>query len=177
MALVKSNFIKFIKDNPEGFTISIDGTLTPNKGFAVAPLKSTEYRIDAETINMDDIDVMMEEDHTNVIEITDKITLVMSYPTLASMGIIDNLEVPETDRIFQLIKSCIMEVHTGEDVINAVDVTEEELSEFIDSMTSDQLEKVSEFFATMPKVATMVKVKKGRKTHEVELSGLQSFFG
>lgn len=131
----------------------------------------------ATTINMDDIDVMMEEDHTNVIKITDKVTIVMSYPTLASMGIIDNLEVPETDRIFQLIKSCIMEVHTGEDVVNAVDVTEKELTEFIDSMTSDQLEKVSEFFATMPKVATMVKVKKGRKTHEVELSGLQSFFG
>ena len=57
MALVKSNFVQHIKNNPEGFTISIDGTLTPNKGFAVAPLKNTEYRIDAETINMDDIDI------------------------------------------------------------------------------------------------------------------------
>ena len=57
MALVKSNFVQYIKNNPEGFTISIDGTLTPNKGFAVAPLKNTEYRIDAETINMDDIDI------------------------------------------------------------------------------------------------------------------------
>lgn len=57
MSLVKSNFIKFIKDNPEGFTISIDGTLTPNKGFVVAPLKNTEHKINADTISMDDIDI------------------------------------------------------------------------------------------------------------------------
>ena len=57
IALIKSNFVKHIKNNPEGFTISIDGTVTPNKGFAVAPLKSTEYRVEADTINMDDIDI------------------------------------------------------------------------------------------------------------------------
>ncbi|MBW2985698.1 hypothetical protein KY313_03540, partial [Candidatus Woesearchaeota archaeon] len=57
MSLVKSNFVKFIKENPEGFTISIDGKITPNKGFVVAPIKNTEYRVSADTINMDDIDI------------------------------------------------------------------------------------------------------------------------
>ena len=57
MALVKSNFVQYIKNNPEGFTISIDGTLTPNKGFVVAPLKNTEHKINADTISMDDIDI------------------------------------------------------------------------------------------------------------------------
>ena len=56
MSLVKSNFVKFIKENPEGFTISIDGKITPNKGFVVAPIKNTEHKISADTISMDDID-------------------------------------------------------------------------------------------------------------------------
>ena len=129
------------------------------------------------TIQLDDVDVMMAENHSNEIELTDDIKIVMAYPTLASMELMENEEIGETERIFQMIKSCVYEIHSGEEVHNKIDVSDEELTEFIDSMTTDQLEKLSEFFATMPKVATIVKVKKGRKTHEVELSGLQSFFG
>ena len=129
------------------------------------------------TIQLDDVDVMMAENHSNEIELTDDIKIVMAYPTLASMELMENDEIGETERIFQMIKSCVYEIHSGEEVHNKIDVSDEELTEFIDSMTTDQLEKLSEFFATMPKVATIVKVKKGRKTHEVELSGLQSFFG
>ena len=120
---------------------------------------------------------MMAENHSNEIELTDDIKIVMAYPTLASMELMENDEIGETERIFQMIKSCVYEIHSGEEFHNKIDVSDEELTEFIDSMTTDQLEKLSEFFATMPKVATIVKVKKGRKTHEVELSGLQSFFG
>ena len=54
-----------------------------------------------------------------------------------------------------MIKRCIFEVHDGETVHNKVDMSESDLTEFIESLTSEQFENLSEFFDTMPKVATL----------------------
>ena len=58
-------------------------------------------------------------------------------------------------------------------------MTDKELDEFIESMSSEQFEKVSEFFETMPKLQHVVEVKnpKTKKKGEDLISGLQSFFG
>jgi hypothetical protein len=57
-------------------------------------------------------------------------------------------------------------------------MSDKELTEFFDSMTSSQLEQVNEFFETMPKVRHEIKVKnpKTKKTSEVVLEGLADFF-
>lgn len=49
------SLLDFVKNNPIGFTISIDGKPTPKKGFAIAPIKQTELIFDAKTINYEDI--------------------------------------------------------------------------------------------------------------------------
>ena len=36
-------------------------------------------------VKLDEVDVQMTEDHTNVIELTDKIKLIMKYPQLKDM--------------------------------------------------------------------------------------------
>ena len=52
-----------------------------------------------------------------------------------------------------------------------------ELDEFIDSMNNEQIEGIDKFFRTMPKLSHTIKFQKDNEKHEVELSGLQSFFG
>ena len=66
----------------------------------------------------------------------------------------------------------------GETVHNRVDVTDEEMNEFLGSMTSDNLEQVTNFFETMPKLTHEVSVKNPNtgKTGKVVLEGFQSFF-
>ena len=53
-----------------------------------------------------------------------------------------------------------------------------ELEEFIDSLTGDQFEGLTEFFDTMPKVQHSVEVTnpKTKKKGEVVIEGIQSFF-
>ena len=53
----------------------------------------------------------------------------------------------------------------------------QEISEFIDSLNTEQFESVMQFFNTMPKVRHIVKVlnPKTKVTGEVLLEGLQSF--
>ena len=49
------SLVDFIKLNPDGFTVSIDGLPTPKKGFVLAPIKETELIFDAKTISYEDV--------------------------------------------------------------------------------------------------------------------------
>ena len=55
---------------------------------------------------------------------------------------------------------------------------DKELNDFIDSMSHDQFEKLSEFFDTMPKVKYPVKIKNPNTgvESEIVLQGLSDFF-
>ena len=73
---------------------------------------------------------------------------------------------------------CVWEIHHGEKIYNKVDMSEKELDEFIESLTSAQFERVTEFFDTMPKVQHAVEVTnpKTKKKGEVVIEGIQNFF-
>ena len=43
-----------------------------------------ETRVDVE-INLEDVDIQMHDEHTNVVNITDNISIVMKYPSLSDM--------------------------------------------------------------------------------------------
>ena len=133
-------------------------------------------RVDVE-INLEDIDVHMKKEHTNEISVTKKIKIFMKYPGLKDM--IDIKGDQETDQIFTLIKRCINEIHDGKTIHNRIDISEKELDEFIDSLTTKTFESLGNFFETMPKVMHVLKVKnpKTKKTGEVVIEGIQSFFG
>jgi len=132
-------------------------------------------RVDVE-IDLEDVNVQMSEDHTNIVDITKEIKLIMRYPCLKDMAGFD--DTGQVSSMFDMIKRCIHEVHDGETVHNKVDISEKELDEFIDSMSTDNFEKVSNFFETMPKLQHVIQVKnpKTKKKNEILIEGLQSFF-
>ena len=129
------------------------------------------------TINLEEIGVNMKVGHTNEISITDKIKMVMRYPTLNDMTDIST-EANNIEDVFSMIKRCVHEIHDDEKVYNKVDMSDSELDEFIDSLTGEQFEKVGGFFETMPKVQHSVEVTnpKTKKKGEVVIEGIQSFF-
>ena len=129
------------------------------------------------TINLEEISVNMKVGHTNELNITDKIKMIMRYPTLNDMIDID-VEKENTEDVFSLIKRCVWEIHHDEKVYNKVDISDKELEEFIDSLTADQFEKITDFFDTMPKVQHSVEVMNPntKKKGEVVIEGIQNFF-
>ena len=127
-------------------------------------------------IDLEKVDVQMKEDHTNIIDLTSDISIIMKYPCLADMaGFTDEGEVKS---VFGMIKRCINEVHEGETVHNKVDMSEKELDDFIDSMSTSHFEDLTKFFDTMPKLLHIIEVKnpKTKKKVEIPIEGLQSFF-
>ena len=132
-------------------------------------------RVDIE-IDLKDVDIQMVEEHTNIIQLTDDISVIMKYPTLSDMSGFG--DAGEVTSVFTMMKRCINEIHDKETIYNKVDISEKDLDEFIDSMSTENFQNFSAFFETMPKLQHMVTVKnpKTKKKNEVLIEGLQSFF-
>ena len=122
------------------------------------------------------VEVAVQQDHTNRIELNDDFTIVMRYPVLKDSL---NSFSSDTEKFFDLMKNCIEEIHHGEDVYNTIDISTKEKNNFFDSMTQGMLEKIKDFFVTMPKLRHVIEIKnpKTKKKSEVVLEGLSDFFG
>jgi hypothetical protein len=132
------------------------------------------------TLNLDDIKVQKNEDHTNKIRVDKSIMMEMKYPSLEQF-IKTNFDFSNTnamDQSFELIGSCIDKIYTEDEVWSASDVTKKELNEFLEQMNSSQFKEIEKFFETMPKLSHKVKVTnpKTQVESEVVLEGLASFF-
>jgi len=127
-------------------------------------------------VNLEDINVQMTKNHTNEINLTDNIKLIMKYPILSDMKNIKT-DGGQSDFIFDILEHCIQEIHEGETVFNKVDITKKDLEEFIDQFTIDQFNDVIKFFETMPKLRHIVNVTnpKTKVKSEVVLEGMNSF--
>jgi len=129
------------------------------------------------TLNLEDVGVNQKLGHTNEINITDEIKIVMKYPTISEMSGID-VNDSDIDQVLNMMKRCVHEVHEGETVHTKIDMSESDLDEFIGSLSNEQFENVASFFDTMPKVAHSIEVTnpKTKKKGEVVIEGIQSFF-
>lgn len=131
------------------------------------------------TIDLDDINVKFNDDHTNVLKLDNKISMVMKYPSM-DMFVKNNFETNSTvESLFELTVDCIVQIVEGEDVYEAQESSKEELIEFLDQLNTTQFQEIQKFFETMPKLAHEIKFTnpKTKKKQTLELEGLASFFG
>ena len=83
----------------------------------------------------------------------------------------------QTEVMFDMIQNCVEEIHYGEDIYNKVDISTKELTEFFDSLNTEQFKNVSDFFESMPKLRHVVEVTnpETKVKGEVLIQGLKSF--
>ena len=127
-------------------------------------------------VNLLDIHPEINEKHNNKIELTPKLGIVMKYPT---MELINTANVEdEIDIIIEMILKCIDFIYDEDNIYYAKDASKEELLEFVESLSTKDLEKVKEFFETLPKLNKTVQFKcnKCGYTEDITVEGLQSFF-
>jgi hypothetical protein len=131
-------------------------------------------------INVDDIKVEKNKDHTNKIKIDDNLMMELKYPSLDQFikSNFDFSEQNQMEQSFDLIADCVDRIYNEDEVWESSDVTKNEIVEFLDQMNSSQFKEIEKFFETMPKLSHKVKVKnpKTKVQSEVVLEGLSSFF-
>ena len=133
------------------------------------------------SINIDDIKIQKDKDHSADIVLDDTYTLRMKYPSLNEFikTNFDSMTDMKVDDTFDLISSCIDQVYSEEESWASEECTKKELTNFIESLNSNQFKKVENFFETMPKLSHSVKVSNPntKVESEIKIEGLQSFFG
>lgn len=121
------------------------------------------------------------EPKENIIKITDDISVKMRYPTYAdiqSNEVILDANQSTATVAFETIRMCIHSVMTEEEHILLKDEPIEEVRRFIDSLTSDQFEKLTQFMHDMPKLLIDIDFicEECKETNEKVVSGLEDFF-
>ena len=130
-------------------------------------------------VDLNDVNVQVDDSHTNKIELTDETGVIMQYPTIDSFteeGITDI----NPSNMIDVIASCIAQIYDkkGEEGYDSKDSTKKELVEFIEQMNTKQFADVQKFYDTMPTLKHTITVKnpKTKKESNVILTGLNDFF-
>ena len=131
-------------------------------------------------VNLTDVKVQVEDDHTNKVELGNGMGMIMQYPTINSFAE-TGIKTITAENMLEVISSCILQIYEeeGKKVYDPKDQTKKELTEFIEQLNTNQFKDVQKFFNTMPRLKHVVKVKnpKTKKESEITLTGLNDFFG
>jgi hypothetical protein len=129
-------------------------------------------------LNLLDITVDMSSVNDGNIRLTDKIVLKLVYPEFSILERIGKLNSP-ADIAFGMIVDCIESIFDGEQFYYANETSREELTEFVESLNQEQFSKIEAFFENMPKLNKSVQMTCGKCgfSHNIEVEGLESFFG
>ena len=131
-------------------------------------------------VNLTDVKVQVDDNHTNKIELGNGTGMIMQYPTINSFAD-TGIKTITAENMLDVISSCILQIYEeeGKKVYDPKDQTKKELTEFIEQLNTNQFKDVQKFFNTMPRLKHVVKVKnpKTKKESEITLTGLNDFFG
>ena len=127
------------------------------------------------TLDLSEIEVNMTDDHTRDIQVTDNVKMILDYPLLNDTKAF--IAKKDDSVIFDALESCVKEIHFGETVYQKVDISKKDLTDFIDSLDTEQFSKILKFFESMPKLRHVIEVTnpKTKVTSEILLEGLDSF--
>jgi len=131
-------------------------------------------------LNLTDVQVSFPEGHTNKIMLNDDLGVIMKYPSFNRFveSQFAQKDVNE-DTVIEIIAESIDQIFQGEEVYDESTTTPKEFVQFVESLTTQQLEKLQGFFETSPRLEHKFKIKNPNTDVESNytLSGLQSFFG
>ena len=132
------------------------------------------------TIDLDEIQVQKNENHTNKIKIDENVMMEMKYPSLDQF-IKNNFDLDDKNAMeqsFDLIATSIDKIYTADEVWASADCTKKEMKEFLEGMNSQQFKDIESFFETMPKLSHTISVTNPntKVKSDVVLEGLASFF-
>ena len=136
----------------------------------------TDENINLE-IDIENIKVTRDENHSNKIKINDQYTLFLKYPTINEFIKIFNFDPNDPLADYFVMVSCLDKIASDDEVYYFKDYSQEDIDAFMDDMSGDVIKKVQTFFETMPRLRqelTYTNSEGKEQTFVVE--GMRSFF-
>jgi hypothetical protein len=130
-------------------------------------------------LDLNEVNVQVDDSHTNKIELSDEMGVIMNYPTIDSFSAAGIADIT-AENMLDVIAAGIAQIYDkgGEEVYDSKDSTQKELIEFIEQLNTTQFQDIQKFYDTMPRLKHEITVKnpKTKKENKVVLSGLSDFF-
>ena len=127
-------------------------------------------------VNILEIEPTTYDNHTDKIQINEKVGIRLKYPTFEMFQKYDNLD--QSEAMLQVLVDCIDYIYDEEQMYYSKDATRKELEEFIDNLQQKDLEKFKEFFNTMPELKKDLNFDCPKCEHKetITVKGMQNFF-
>ena len=130
-------------------------------------------------VPLDEIAITTPDDHTTTVAVNDEITIEFQYPTTQMLQHVMTGTKETVTSSTEVLVACIKSIVEKDGTVHeARDSTSDELQEFIDTLTIQQIERVQAFFNTMPAVTydTTFECATCGYTEPLRFEGLQDFF-
>ena len=130
-------------------------------------------------VNINDIKPIVDLNHNKKIEISEKMGLMMRYPTVKTIANSElNEKKDEVESLIEIIINCIDYIYDDEQIYYAKDSDKKELFEFVENLKQSDLTKIQNFFNTMPKIKKELDFKcdKCGYNEKMTIEGMQNFF-
>jgi ribosomal protein L44E len=129
-------------------------------------------------IDFDAIEAPVVTDDNKQMMLTDTVGVVLKYPSVKDIDSLSNLGDNEMDAAMSMLVACIDSIFDEDNVYDAKSETTKELTNFVESLNSEQFQNLSEFFGSMPALSSLIEFNctSCGKANSQELKGLQSFF-
>ena len=141
--------------------------------------ESNEVKIETEHVYVKNFE---EASANTKIQLTDNLGIILKYPSLYDSITITTANAKqknsETQMIYDTIIASLESVYDTDNVYPIEDQTKEDVIEFIDSLTIDQMKKVEGFFENIPYLAYDLEFTCSSCGHvnKQEIQGMKNFF-
>jgi hypothetical protein len=128
-------------------------------------------------VNLDDVEVSFQNSISNEIKINDNLFMKLRYPNINSAKSIEMYNSTKNlDYLFKSISEDLESVMDSEKIYD--DFTEQELTEFLNSLDLSTFKNILDFYINSPKLSKNVDFtcKKCNYNETIILSGLSDFF-
>jgi hypothetical protein len=129
-------------------------------------------------INIKDITLKDYDPDAHIIHLTDSVGVTMRYPSLDLINSVGLDKFDSIDGIMDLIVGCVKTIFDNDNVYDANNESKQEITDFLESLTSDQFGHIQKFFTDTPALEYNLEwdCKKCEHHNNIELRGLSSFF-
>ena len=123
------------------------------------------------TLDLNSLTVDFPENHSNKIMLSDNVGVFMKYPKAEIL-------VDDETPAFDLVMSCVEKIFDNDEIYDAAEEGKEEVETFINSLSTQQFEKIVEFFQTSPRLEKTIDYTcvKCDTENTVLIDGVENFF-
>lgn len=128
------------------------------------------------SVNITELALSVPDKENNIIKLNDELGIVFKYPSIDATNFVKE-DSSKLDIINEIMVHCIDYIFDTESVYYPKDYTKEEMIEFIESLSTEQIELIDDWFKTIPEIKDIAKFTCSKCGHENEfvIKGIKSF--